>query len=239
MTRVSIIVGIAACVCAAAACDKSTPGTPSPTVSTLALSPGTDLVKIKASEKFSVTATYTSGASEGVSPTWTSDNQAVATVDAGGTVTGVAAGQATITASYQGKTATRAIRVVPDYAGRWAGTWAVTRCQVQGDFREDWCGGVQGAFPATLDLLQSRDVVSGTWTLQEATGNVQGSIAGNGTLALTGSSLQSGVTIEIGAWQSATTDNRLMTGTFTLTWRVPGRSGSGQTDVEMRNFTKQ
>src|SRR5512143_3640705 len=95
MNRALLALAAAACVLAAA-CGKSSPSTPAPTVSTLSLSPGTDWVKIKATEKFTATAVYTSGASEAVSPTWTSDNSAILTVDGSGTVTGVAAGQATV-----------------------------------------------------------------------------------------------------------------------------------------------
>lgn len=239
MKRVFIGMGLIVLL-GVAACGKSTPSTPGPTVSGLALSPATDWIKIKGTEKFFATATYTTGAAEAVTASWSSDNQAVATVDNTGTVTGVSAGQATITASYQGKTVTRSLRVLPDYAGRWAGTWAVTSCEVQGGFPADWCTPMRGAvLPATLEMQQSRDAVSGAWTLQESNGNVQGTVATNGTLTLTGSTLQSGVRIEIVAWQSNTTDNSSMTGTFTLSWQVTGRAGSGQTVVEMRNFTKQ
>jgi hypothetical protein len=240
MKRVLIVTTIIAAL-SAGACGKSTPATPSPTVSSLSLSPATDYVKLKATEKFSVSATYNTGSSETVAAAWSSDNQAVATVDASGTVAGVGAGQATITATYQGKTASRGIRVIPDYAGTWTGSWAVVPggCTVTGDFRSDWCAGVQGTYPATLNLQQIKDAVSGTWTLQDGNGNVTGTVATNGALTLTGSSLQSGVTIEISAWQSNTADNRTMSGTFTLTWRATGRSGSAQTLVEMRNFTKQ
>jgi hypothetical protein len=231
---VSVVIGVVV-----AGCGKSAPATPTPSVSSLALSPATDYLKLKATEKFSATATYTNGAAETVNASWSSDNQAVATVDASGSVTGVGAGQATITATYQGKAATRSLRVIPDYSGNWSGSYATTSCQVSGDFRQDWCLGVQGSFPATLNLIQSRDYVSGTWTLQEATGTVQGTVAANGVLPLTGSSFQGGVRIEITSWQSTTTDNRTMTGSFTLRWTAEGRTGSAETRVDMRNFAKQ
>jgi hypothetical protein len=236
----AVIFAVVAFLLVAGGCGKSTPTNPGPTVSTLSISPATDLVRIRATEKFSATASYVTGVSETVTPSWSSDNQAVATVDTSGAATGAGSGQATITASYQGKSATRALRVVPDYAGRWAGSWTVTACAVQGDFQANWCDPVRGGtFPATLELLQTRDVVSGNWTLQESTGTVQGTIASNGALGLTGSSLQSGVTIDISAWQTTTTDNRAMTGTFVLTWTVPNRSGSARTDLVLQTFTKQ
>lgn len=224
--------------CLTFACGDATPATPSPSVSGLTVT-GTDLVRIGGSERFSAAATLSGGAVETVSPSWSTSNQAVVTVDASGMVTGVASGQATITATYQGRTASQAVRVVPDYAGRWSGAWTVSNCQVQGAFRPDWCAAVQGSFPAALDLQQSRDVVSGTWTLQEANGTVQGTIAADGALSLAGTSLQSGVQIEVSSWRSVSTDNRTMTGSFTLTWRAAGVNGSAQTTVDLRNFTKQ
>jgi hypothetical protein len=221
----------------AAACGKSSPAEPSRTVSSLSMSPGTDWLKISGTEKFSVTAQYNTGVVEAVTPTWTSDNTSVATVDAAGTVTGIASGQATITAAFQGKSTTRGIRVIPDYAGRWAGNWTVANCTVQG-IPDSWCSPIRnGSFPATLVITQTKDVVSGTWTFQDATGTHPGTIATDGTLTLTGSTFQNGVTIEVSSWQTRTTDNRIMTGTFTLTWR-PG-SGSAQTTITLQNFTKQ
>ncbi|MEG1384681.1 MAG: Ig-like domain-containing protein, partial [Oscillospiraceae bacterium] len=44
---------------------------------------------------------------------WSSSDPAIATVDANGLVTGVAAGSATITAAANGKTATCAVTVTP------------------------------------------------------------------------------------------------------------------------------
>jgi hypothetical protein len=222
-----------------AACGKSD-SAPSPTVSNLSLSPATDWVKIKGTEHFSVTALYSTGASESVSPAWTSNNTGVATVDSAGLVTGVAAGQATVVATYQSKTAMRDIRVIPDYAGRWAGSWSVTSCATTGALPASWCNSVQGAsLPATLQVLQTKDQVSAAWTLQESNGTAQGSIAGDGKLTLSGSSLQSGVTIEIVSWQTVTTDNQQMTGTFTLKWTPTGVNGSAQTVVVLQNFRKQ
>lgn len=238
MNRLIGVAAVVACM-GVVACGKS-PATPAASVTALSLSPATDLIKLKATETFSATATYTTGASEAVSATWTSDNPSVAAVSAAGTVTGMGPGQAIITAAYQGQTVTRTVRVVPDYGGTWAGTWAVTSCQVQGGFRAAWCASVQNAaLPATLTLIQTRDVLSGTWVLQESTGTVQGTIATSGVLGLTGSSLQSGVTITIKSWQSISTDNQSMTGTFALTWTIAGQAGSAETGVELRGFTKR
>ena len=232
-----LLVLLAVASAGAAACEQSSPAEPTRTVSNLSMSPGTDWLKINGTEKFSVTAQYSTGVVEAVTPTWTTDAASIAVVDASGTVTGLAPGQATIAASYQGKSISRGIRVIPDYGGQWAGNWTVTSCTVQG-LPTSWCDPIRNAsFPATLVIAQSKDVVSGTWTLQEGTGTHSGTIALDGTLALTGTTLQNGVTIEISSWQTRTTDNRTMTGTFTLTWRPA--NGSAQTTITLQNFRKQ
>jgi hypothetical protein len=238
MKRLAVVLTLAG-LCWTPGCGKSDTS-PSPTVSNLSLSPATDWVKIKGTERFTVTALYSTGASESVSPTWTSNNGGVATVDSGGLVTGVAAGQATIVATFQSKTAIRDLRVIPDYAGRWSGNWSVTSCTTSGALPSAWCNSIQNAsLPATLQINQTKDQVSATWTLQESNGTAQGSVSSDGKLTLAGSNLQSGVTIEIVSWQTVTVDNQSMTGTFTLKWSPAGVAGSAQTVVVLQNFRKQ
>ena len=231
----AMLLGLAAC---GSDRDGGNPAAPGAGVVELTISPATDFLKLKGTERFVATARLSSGLTEAVTATWTSDASAV-TVDGSGLATAAAVGSATITAAYQGRTATRTVRVLPDYGGRWAGTFFVTSCAVEGAFRAEWCAPVRGAsFPARLDIVQTRDVVSGTWTLQEdATGAVQGTISPSGALALTGTVFQGGVAISISAWESLSTDNANMTGRFTLTWSAPG--GAARTEVELSGFRHQ
>ena len=72
--------------------------------------------------------------------TWSSSSPAIATVSAAGLVTAVGSGTATISVSYQGKTASVGVTVtLPQdnsafvfLAGNWAGTWTDTRYNVSG-----------------------------------------------------------------------------------------------------------
>ena len=229
-----------ATVAALAACDSkdSNPTTPSPTVSSVSISPATDFLKLKAQERFTLTAQLSTGATEQVTATWGSDNTAVATVDSGGLVTAVGVGAATISAEYQGRRATRSIRVLPDYAGLWVGDFFVASCEVQPPLPGSFCNPIlRTTFPARLDIVQTSNVVSGTWTLQEdATGTVTGDILDNGHLRLTGSVFLGGVTTSISDWDSVTSDNQTMTGGFTLNWSAAG--GAARTRVELRNFRR-
>ncbi len=229
---------------AGAACNSkdSSPSGPSQTVTALTLSPATDFLKLKATERFAATARLGDGTTREVTARWSSDAVAVATVDSGGLVTAAGIGSATIIADYEGLRATRLLQVLPDYAGRWAGDFVVESCSVTGSFLPQWCAQIRAlpALPARLDLVQTRSAVSGSWTLQEdATGTITGNIASNGTLTLQGSVFRGGVTTTISSWESLTTDNQSMSGAFTLTWRASGLSGSAATRVRLRNFQKR
>jgi hypothetical protein len=229
---------------AGAACNSkdSTPGSPSETVTALAISPATDFLKLKATERFTVNASLGGGTTRAVTPRWSSDTASVATVDSGGLVTAVATGSATIIADYEGLRATRLIQVLPDYAGRWTGDFVVESCSVSGSFLPQWCTQIRTlpALPARLDLVQTRSAISGSWTLQEdATGPITGNVAANGVLALQGNVIRGGITTTISSWESLTTDNLSMSGSFTLTWRASGLSGSATTRVTLRNFQKR
>jgi hypothetical protein len=164
-------------------------------------------------------------------------------VDANGLVTAVGVGSATITADYEGMRATRLIQVLPDYAGRWVGEFVVRDCAVSGGFRAEWCEQILAApaFPARLDLVQTRTAISGTWTLQEdTTGPVTGNVSATppGTLTLEGSVTRGGITTTISSWETVTTDNQAMTGDFTLTWTTRGVPGNARTVVTLRNFRR-
>jgi len=94
---------------------------------------------LRAGESTTVTAQahYSDGAIETISPTWSSGNTSVASVSSSGTVTGVAAGSVTITASYQTKTGSvtlvvsdlSSIAVSVDSASFWIGQTATVTAQ--------------------------------------------------------------------------------------------------------------
>lgn len=236
--RIAILVLATVVLCGCGESATPDPSPSMPTVASLAIAPATDLLKLKATEQWTASATLSSGAVQPVTATWTSSASAVASVDGTGRVTALSPGQTTIAATYQGKSASRELRVVPDYGGRWEGTASLVSCQVQGEFQPDWCARLQGSTALRLDLLQTRDYVSGSWVLLQSSGVVQGTIATTGTLSLTGTAYQAGATITIAEWQASTTDNQRMTGRFTLVWTVPGLSGSARTEVEIRDCIK-
>jgi hypothetical protein len=211
------------------------------TVSGLAITPSTDLLKINQSEAFALTATMSDGSTRSVTGTWRSESPAVATVDSNGRVTGVASGDTAIVAESNGVQATpRPIRVVPDYQGYWYGDWQFTACAADGDWtRSEICREVPVGLPLGLELAltQERDNTTGTLTLDDLTVPVQGPIRPGGQLTLSGAFTEAveGIVVEITVadWESATTDNQRMTGRFAISFRAAGLRGSVRLNGEL------
>jgi hypothetical protein len=102
-------------------------GQPSaPSVASVTLSPTSPTITV--GQQKLITATPRDAAGNplgGLAVAWTTSAATVATLDAGGTVTGVAAGSAMVTASVRGISGSAVVTVTPaTYDGRWIGTTA-------------------------------------------------------------------------------------------------------------------
>jgi hypothetical protein len=235
-----VVVGVTA------GCGKDSGGStgPSRTVTAVSLSPTTDMIRIKGSETYTATARYSDGSSETVQGTWSSAAANIASVEGNGRVTGVSSGSTTITGTYQGMSGTQALRVVPDYHGRWSGDWQVRSCSATGD----WAGACAefppgDLFGFTLNATQTRDTITGTTDFgDDLPGPITGTIATNGHLAVTGTYTVNveGISLEVTVsdWDTNTTDNQTMTGRLRLTFRAAGLQGTLQNDGEIRVVTK-
>jgi hypothetical protein len=215
-------------------------------VAGIAIASTTDLLKIAQSETFTLTATMSDGGTRAVTGTWRSEGPAVATVDSNGRVTGVGSGETAISAESDGARATpRTIRVLPDYQGRWSGDWRLAGCTPDGDWaRTDICRDVPVGtlLPFGLTLTQNRDTATGTATLDDVAGPVQGSIRLAGQLGVGGTFTftDQGITIDVTVtdWETTTTDNQRMTGRFVVVFRAAGLQGSVRFDGELRIVSK-
>lgn len=222
------------------------PTLPTPTVTALAITSSTDLLKINQAETFTVTATMSNGSTATATATWRSDNQAVATVDANGRVTGTGSGETAISAESNGVRATpRTIRVLPDYHGRWNGDWRVAGCAADGDWaRTDICRDVPvgSLLSFALALTQDRDATTGNVSLDDVAGPVQGPIRLDGQLNLAGAftSTDEGFVLDatLADWETTTTDNQRMTGRFNLVFRAARLQGSVRFNGELRVVAK-
>lgn len=75
------------------------------TVNSVSVTPGSATIAVGATQQFTATATYSDGTTSAVTSgvTWSSSASSVATISASGLATAASAGQATVTATYQGK----------------------------------------------------------------------------------------------------------------------------------------
>ncbi len=98
----------------------------SSTPSGLFVAPATETLGVNSFRTFSATATYPDSSADDVtaSATWSSSNTSVATVDASGHVTGIASGDAVITADYSGLSASANVRVRGSDGYLYASGWA-------------------------------------------------------------------------------------------------------------------
>lgn len=239
----------AALLAGLSACGGSGPNGPSKggedRIVSLTIAPGTTMMRIKGTETFTATATMSSGVTSPASPAWRSSNVTIATIDGGGRTTALASGTTTITADYQGLSAPRELRVVPDYQGTWRGRLNVTGCTDEGDWHTgNFCGelGTGNLDNLTLTSAQQNAAITGTLDVGGMSGPITGSIATDGTLTLTGSyTAPAGgfaFNISIAEWQSTTTDNANMSGRLTFTMRNDLMTGMGRVQAELVNMNK-
>jgi hypothetical protein len=237
-----VLVGAAGCGGGSA----SPAPTPVPgTATSVAIASGVDLMKLKATGTFGLTASYSNGSTSSVQGTWRADNPSVATVDNTGRVTATGTGETNIVAEFQGLRATQPLRVVPDYQGRWNGDYSVTRCSADGDFqRGNFCAEFQTAdlFALTMGLTQNRDAINGPSDFGDLPGPVQGSIRMSGHLILSaGFTIPADnivIDVTLTDWEALTTDNERMTGRFALVVRASRLQGSARVDCDLRIFGK-
>src|SRR5262245_4706721 len=109
---------LGACSSSRSSTSPSPVGTPTPTATVASVAVSGSAPRVGTTTQFSATATLSDGTTVPVTSTasWSSSNSAAATVNAGGAVTGVAAGDADITATYQtvsGKAHVTVVRQVP------------------------------------------------------------------------------------------------------------------------------
>jgi hypothetical protein len=227
-----------------AACGGSPTG-PGGTVSgsqSLTISPGVDLLRIRASETLSAALTANNGQPTPTTATWTSDAPAVASIDANGRITGQASGNATISAQASGLRATVTLRVVPDYHGRWEGITRVTGCADEGDFDTLCDEVVGGGLPLSTSITQTRDAVTADVNFDDATGRISTMIQSSGRLVTTGqlTLVIEGVAFDVALseWDTTSVDNQQMTGRYRLEVRHALLAGFWRLEGELVSIQK-
>ena len=210
--------------------------TPAPVVTAPTISTATTVVYIGQTVQFSASGT-------GI--TWGGDAQSVATVDGPtGRVTGVATGRVTIWAENAGGRTTRALRVLPSFAGNWSGTYAITGCQSTGQIAQvGFCGNFfQGqVLNVQLQFTQTDDRVNGgAYALG---GNGPGTfnpatVSEAGVLPISGEWDGPSGSIDIQNARLESASAGTLTGTFDQSWVLNSASGFGIISCVIRNVTR-
>lgn len=221
------------------------PIAPTPLANSVSITyPGGGPIFIGSTVQFEARETSSDGsmrAATGV--TWGSDAPAVATVSATGLVTAIAAGEATIFADGNGRRTLR-IRVLPNFAGVWAGTEVVTGCEDSEAF-EGLCadllslgavGGHSSAFTQVTVSVDAR-IDTGGGTAATMTGDV--SVGGELQLP-SASSLPAGprFTVELQNWRSRADTPSRMTGTYDLLFTASDMAGFVRMRVRLENVVR-
>jgi len=247
-------------ILAAACSDKSNPAAPAspspPTVSSLAII-GDEGVLTNTSTAYIVTATLSDGTTRALMPTWSSSHPDVASIDSDGLLSGRVHGSATLTASHDGRSATKTVQVVNNYGGTWNGTYVVKACTDSGDLTNrdgGWCrsgpGRVGNVGSIALALTQTGSHLSditGTLVGDDVGRNITGVVTPDGRLSLTGGPF--GVwdwegTLLLATWRMRAWDTTLGgPGTMTGRWSqdytsVYFRIGSAKMDHELVAMTR-
>lgn len=215
----------------------STPA--APTVRSLSLSNSSLALVAGNSATVSATAIYSDGSSRLVTPTWSSSNSSIASVDQSGVVRGIGAGVVTITAAFSGASATLSARSIPNYSGRWSGQYRFVSCSAPPRWGSSYCSGLIGTlFNMELNLGQTSSELTGSIRMGSFVGNVTGSIAEDGTISLRGrytATANTGLVyiFDIRSWQTRSTNGTSMTGRWDSIGSLSGETQTGFEEYEM------
>jgi Bacterial Ig-like domain (group 2) len=160
MRRARILTLVLACaVAAACGSDSPTEPTPTPTPGTLTIIGQSDFMIIGAAVTLQATLTPTTSAV--VAADWSTEDGRVAGIDRSGRLTALGSGTTTVRAVFEGKSASFAVRVTPNFAGTWEGRVRVTACvNPSPSVCQTYSVGSQYATRVTL--VQNRAQVVGT-----------------------------------------------------------------------------
>lgn len=139
-------------VALAAACDRTPTG---PSVTGLTITAPSSPLLSRQMFQLTVETVRSNGTRTDVSneAIWNSDNPAIASVSAGGLLTVVRHGSATVTAIHGERTARTFVRVLANFAGVWQSDYGVTSCDSSGVFQAMGAcdfSSTRGVVPVTL-----------------------------------------------------------------------------------------
>lgn len=250
---------IVCCLICAAACDKKSPAAPSslPVSSTALAIRGPDILLTGVPADYTVTATFSDGTAATVSPVWSTDNPAIATIDSSGHLEGRTHGSTRVTATYEGRSASRMARVVANYGGTWNGSYVIRACTDTGDLVDHDGGWCRSGFGRVGNVVTgvTMTLAQGGTNLSEITGTyayyeepISGVVTADGRLSLAGTFAERDWWDEpqtilavwnIHAWDSKVVEADTMIGRFSEHFdSLYFRRGDADMEIEIITMTR-
>jgi hypothetical protein len=237
---VCLMISVAACGGKTA---TPSPTAPAATATSLTIS-GTDTLRTGQSQTYTANINLSNGSSQAATATWATDNAGVVSVTNAGAATGLTQGAATLSASAQGVSATRAVTVWQDYQGTWIGSYRVRACTERGGFVGLVCRStfpVGTLLPVRVILAQTGASASGTVELGEIVSTLSGAIFSSRRFvgAGSGSFSEDGFTFNtsIGTFDALSTATTL-TGSLVITMTVTGLAGNIYLEADFSGVTR-
>jgi hypothetical protein len=216
---------------------------------------GPDAVLSGLSASYVGTATLADRSTRTVTAAWTSSNPAVASVDGSGRLDARSHGSTTLTATYDGRSVSKPVRVVNNYGGSWVGKYVRRACTDTGDLTNHdggWClagpgrvGAVEGILLKLVQSGNNLSEIAGTIGTYRET--MTGTVRPDGRLSLGGTLIVRDYyyddfivgTVEVGSWDTNLDGTGGMTGRFSedLTF-LTGRIGTAHTENEFVAMTR-
>jgi hypothetical protein len=226
------------------------PGPPVPAAETITITSGVDALRTGFFADYTLIASMSDRTTQVVTrqAVWTTSDLAVGTVDANGRVTAVSHGTIGLNATFQGRAATRSVRIVHNYGGQWNGTYVARSCDQTGVFASSrYCQNLgSNPSPLGLEMTQSGvnvDEISGMIALRGLVGPVSGRVTSDGRLALSGSyvAVSGGASqrVEIPSWSTLPAGSFGMTGSFVQRLTVVGLDGAVTQTNEIVTATRR
>lgn len=249
LTRLLVLPGLLAFATGCGGKSPVEPTQPGASVSSLIIT-GADSVLTGTSSNYSVSATLSDGSTRTILPVWTSSDPGVATVNSMGSVDGKSHGSATLTATYEGRNASKTVRVITNYSGTWAGRYVVKTCSDTGDLTDHdggWCRSGPGRVGAVLGITltfahNSANPSEIMATLPGYLGTFTGTVRADGGLNISGLVNWPDfdypdialATIQVDQWESTLDGSGRMMGRWSsLYTALGGRKGTARSDNEL------
>lgn len=197
-------------------------------------------------------AQYSDGSGRYVEASWTTSDAAVLVVE-GTSLLARGRGTATLTATFEGRSATEQFVVEGGIPGTWAGSYVVDQCvSNSGSMDELLCSQPQGGrpggvfrpgsrLPITLTIAQPSAAapdITGELVLGQARGTLTGINRGAGFYYLQGTLAAAGTEVRITYWDARVTGDR-MEGFINFQVRFGGIPGAGAVAVRLEDVVRR